>query len=42
MRPETEDRSQLSRRTLMTGTLATAGGLLMNRGEVFGAALQPA
>ena len=36
-----QNTGRLSRRTLVTGALATAGGLALNPGELFGAAQQP-
>ncbi len=42
MRSESKEGSGLSRRALMTGALATAGGLVMNPSELFGAAQQGA
>ena len=42
MRPDINEGSQLSRRTVLTGTLAAGGGLLLNRGQALGAAQQPA
>jgi hypothetical protein len=42
MSPRLQECNQLSRRQLMTGTLATAGGLVLERGQLLGEALQPA
>ncbi len=40
MQSENKERSRLSRRRLIQGALATAGGLLMRQGRLFGAAQQ--
>ncbi len=37
MQPENHDRFSISRRTMLTSTLATAGGLLWHPGRLFGA-----
>jgi hypothetical protein len=42
MQPQSQQNTQLSRRSLMKGTLATAGGLLMDHGQLLGALQQPA
>src|SRR5207244_7649887 len=42
MQPKSKTRTQLSRRTLMKGTLATVGGLALNPTHLFAAAQQKA